>query len=86
MTDLSRGRRVLLGVGAAVIVLVGVVGFFVGSNAGPARESIRLFGLVAVPTTPGAMAAVAAGVATVLLVLLFGAATLATRYDDEAVR
>jgi len=69
-----------------VIALAGVVGFFVGSNAGATRESIRLFGLVTVPAAPSTLAAVAAGVATVLLVLLLGAVTLAARVDDEAVR
>lgn len=86
MIDSVDSRSLLLAVGVVVVALAGVVGFVVGSNGAATRASIRPLGLVTLPTTPATMSLYAMALATVVLAALFGAAALAGRYDDAAVR
>ncbi|SFG77817.1 hypothetical protein SAMN04488063_2910 [Halopelagius inordinatus] len=79
------GRRILLFVGAVVVALAGMVGFFVGSNGAESVPEVPLLGgLVTVPTTPLSMTLYAALLATAILATLFGLVALASRYEDAA--
>ncbi|RDI70396.1 DUF7520 family protein [Halopelagius longus] len=77
------GRRILLGVGATVVVLAGVVGFFIGSNGAETAPRVAVLGgLVTIPTTPLSMSLYAALVAAGVLTVLFGLVAVASRYED----
>ncbi|MFC6825446.1 DUF7520 family protein [Halopelagius fulvigenes] len=77
------GRRILLGVGAVVVALAGIVGFFVGSNgAETVPRAAVLGGLVTIPTTPLSMSLYAVFVTTAVLAALFGLVAVASRYED----
>jgi hypothetical protein len=80
------GRTILLAVGATVVAISGVLGFFIGTNgAEVAPQSAVLGGALTLPTTPLAMTLYAMAVSTVVLVSLFGLVSLASRFDDADV-
>lgn len=83
MTNEVSGRRILLALGAVIVVVCAGVGVFVGANAGQRTGAIELFGPVMIPATPTAFALYGGLVAAAALCLLFGAVTVATRLDAE---
>jgi len=80
----GRGRRILLGLGAGGVLLGGLLGFFVGANGGEALSEVTLFGSVAVPVSPAAMTLYGMVVVGVAIGLLYGAVSLASRFDTNA--
>jgi hypothetical protein len=80
------GRRVMLLVGAVVVLTTGTVGYVVGTNNAGRVPPVDLFGLglVPVPTTGPAWAAVGVAVAATGLAVLFGLVELASRLEDRA--
>ena len=84
MIERARGRRVLIGVGIAVVVLAGIVGFVIGGKSAETRSTIVVFGTVALPASGGAVAAYGAALAALVVGTLFGAVSLASRYDEHA--
>jgi hypothetical protein len=80
------GRTILLAVGGSVVVISGVLGFFIGTNGAEAvPRTTVLGGALSFPTTPLAMALYGVAVSTVLLVTIFGLVSLASRFDDADV-
>lgn len=77
------GRRILLSVGAVVIVLSGGIGWFVGSN-GQLSDAAVLGTGFAIPVTPGAIALYGVVVSTAILGGLFGLVELASRLEGDA--
>lgn len=84
MSEGITGRRVFVGLGLVVVLLSGLVGLFVGANSAGRLDQITVLGSVALPATPVAMGLYGAGLAAVVVVGLFGAVTLATRFDRDA--
>ena len=76
------GRRILLSVGAVVILLSGGIGWFVGSN-GQLSDAAVLGTGVTIPVTPGAIALYGIAVSTAILGGLFGLVELASRLEDD---
>jgi len=77
------GRRILLSVGALVIVISGGLGWFVGSN-GQLRDAAVLGTGITVPVTPVALAAYGIVVSTVILGGLFALVELASRIEADS--
>ena len=67
----GRGRTILLG-------------FFVGANGGEALSELSLFGVLTVPVSPLAMTLYGMLVVAVAVSLLYGAVSLASRFDTNA--
>ncbi|WP_253737310.1 DUF7520 family protein [Halohasta salina] len=80
----GRGRRILLGLGAGGVLLGGVLGFFVGANGGEALTEVTPFGVLTVPISPAAMTLYGMIVVGVAIGLLYGAVSLASRFDTNA--
>lgn len=81
MTEHATGRRILLGVGAVVVVLAALIGLFAGANGATEVPEITAFGLVTLPTTPLTLALYGALLATLVLCGLFGLVVVASRFD-----
>lgn len=79
MTEVS-GRRVLLTVGAIVVLVCGYIGYVIGTSHAD-RAAIRVFGRVTLPMSPLAMSIYGSGLALLVIAILFGAVSLASRYD-----
>jgi len=77
------GRRILLSVGAVVIVLSGGIGWLVGSN-GRLADAAVLGTAVTIPVTPGAIALYGVVVSTAIVGGLFGLVELASRLEDAS--
>lgn len=82
MNDELTGRRVLLTVGGIVVLLAGVIGFFVGSNSAESSSTFEVFGTVALPASPASGALYGMLLAGVVMGGLFAAVQFASRYDD----
>jgi hypothetical protein len=80
--DSTEGRRVFLVIAVTVVVLAGVLGFFVGSNGAAVAPTISVFGQFSLPTTPVTMTVYGMLLAVVSLAVLFGLVTAASRFDD----
>ena len=78
------GRRILLGLGGSMVLLGGLLGLFVGANGGEALSELTLFGVLTVPVSPLAMTLYGMVVVAVAIALLYGAVSLASRYDSNA--
>ncbi len=83
--DPGLGRRILLSVGALVILLSGGIGWFVGSN-GQLDDAAVLGTGITVPVTPGAIALYGIVVSTAILGGLFGLVELASRLEGDSRR
>lgn len=79
--DTGVGRRILLSLGVGMIALGGVLGFVVGANGGGEFNTIKPFGLLTVPISPGAMTLYGMVVITVAIGTLYGLVSVASRYD-----
>ena len=77
------GRRILLGLGGGMILLGGLLGFIVGGNGGETLRELTLFGVLTVPVSPVAMTLYGMIVIAVAISLLYGAVSLASRYDTN---
>ena len=76
------GRRILLTVGAIVVVLSGGIGWLVGSNG--ALETAAVLGTgFTIPVTPVTVAAYGLVVSTAVLGGLFGLVELASRLESD---
>lgn len=82
MNDERTGRRVLLAVGGIVVLLAGLVGFFIGSNNAGSSPTFEVFSTVVLPTTPTSVALYGMLFAGVVVGGLFAAVEAASRYDD----
>ena len=80
----GRGRRILLGLGAGGVLLGGLLGFFVGANGSEALSEVTLFGTLTVPVSPAAMTLYGMLVVGIAVGLLYGAVSLASRFDTNA--
>ena len=79
------GRRILVSVGAVVILLSAGIGWLVGSNG--ALETAAVLGTgVTIPVTPGALALYGVAVSTAIIGGLFGLVELATRLEGDRGR
>lgn len=78
------GRRILLGLGGLMVILGGCLGFIVGANGGETLSEISVGGVLTVPVSPGAMAIYGMVVIAVAIGILYGAVSLASRYDTNA--
>jgi hypothetical protein len=76
------GNRIFLVIAVTVVVLAGILGFFVGSNGAAVAPTIPLLGGLELPTTPVTMTAYGMVLAVVSLAVLFGLVTLASQFDD----
>jgi prolipoprotein diacylglyceryltransferase len=65
-----------------VVLLAGVIGFFVGSNSAEASPTFEVFGTVALPTTPLSVTLYGMLLAAVFMAGLFAAVEFASRYDE----
>lgn len=77
------GRRILLLLGAGMVGLGGVLGFFVGANGGGGIDAIRPFGVVTVPISPGAMTVYGMVLIALAIGTLYGLVSAASRFDGE---
>lgn len=82
-TDVADGRPILLAVGVSVVLVSGLIGFFIGSNGSVVGPEATLFGVVTVPTTPATMAGAGMVLSVLLLGTLFGLVELATRLEES---
>jgi hypothetical protein len=73
-----------VGVGIAVVLLAGVVGFIIGAKGAESTSTIVVFGTIALPASGGAIAAYGVALAAAIVGLLFGAVSVASRYDEHA--
>jgi ribose/xylose/arabinose/galactoside ABC-type transport system permease subunit len=80
--DSTDGRRIFAVIAVVVVLLAGVLGFFVGSNGADVAPAVSVLGLFALPTTPVTMTLYGMVLAAGSLVGLFGLVTLASRFDD----
>jgi len=78
------GRRILLGLGGFGVLLGGLLGFIVGANGGEALTELTIFGRLAVPLSPGAMALYGMVVVALAIGGLYGAVSIASRFDSNA--
>jgi hypothetical protein len=82
VNDERTGRSVLLTLGSVVVLLAGLIGFFVGSNSAESSPTFEVFGTVALPTTPLSVTLYGMVLAAVFMAGLFGVVEFASRYDD----
>ncbi|WP_318570061.1 DUF7520 family protein [Salinigranum marinum] len=83
MTDDSTdGRPIFVVIAVTVVLLAGVIGFFVGSNGATVAPAIQVVGGIALPTTPVTMTLYGMAIAVLSLGGLFGLVTLASRFDE----
>ena len=80
--DSTDGSRIFLVIAVTVVVLAGILGFFVGSNGAAVAPTIPLVGGLELPTTPATMTAYGMLLAVVSLAVLFGLVTFVSRFDD----
>lgn len=80
--DGQTGRRLLLVLGGIVVLLAGVVGFFVGSNSAESSPTFEVFSTLVLPTTPLSVALYGMLLAGLVMGGLFAAVEVASRYDD----
>jgi hypothetical protein len=76
------GRRVVVGLYLAIVVVAGVMGFILGTISPAALEPV-LFGVIALPPTPAGVALY--GIVTVGVLLgglLVGVRAVSARYPD----
>ena len=79
------GRKIMLGIGATVVLLSGGIGWLVGSNGAVELSEAAVLGTeVTIPVTPAAVALYGIVVSTLLLGLLFGLVELASRLEGDA--
>ncbi len=74
----------MLALGAIVVLLSGLVGLFVGANGAERVPEIEVFGLLTLPTTPGALALYGSLLALVVLGGLFAAVEYASNLENRA--
>lgn len=78
----TNGRRLVLILYVAIVLLTGGVGFVIGA-IGPQGLDPELFGVISLPPTPfGTAVYGAATIATILGVLLIAIIYVSDRYDD----
>lgn len=82
MNDERTGKGVLLTVGGIVVLLAGVIGFFVGSNSAESSPTFEVLGAVALPASAASGALYGMVLAGVVVGGLFAAVQFASRYDD----
>ncbi|MFB6122083.1 MAG: hypothetical protein ABEJ78_01310 [Haloferacaceae archaeon] len=82
MTDLTRGRRLLLAVGVAVVTVLGAFGYLVGVAVSRQSSSFDLYG-VAVSTAPLSMAGFSVALGVLVFGALFVAAEVASGLEAE---
>jgi hypothetical protein len=82
VNDESSGQRLLLILAGVVVILAGVIGFFVGSNSAETSSTLEVFGTVALPTTPLSVTLYGMLLAAVFMGGLFAAVEFASRYDE----
>jgi hypothetical protein len=82
VTARASGKPILLAVGVSVVLLSGMIGFFVGSNGSVVGPEATLFGLVTVATTPATMAGAGIVLSLLLLGTLFGLVEVASRLEN----
>jgi len=80
----GRGRTILLGLGAGGVLLGGLLGLFVGANGGETLTEVTLLGILTVPVSPAAMTLYGMAVIGIAVGLLYGAVSLASRFDTNA--
>jgi hypothetical protein len=76
------GSRIFLVIAVTVVVLAGVLGFFVGSNGAAVSPTIPLVGGLELPTTPVTMTVYGMALAVVSLAVLFGLVTVASQFEN----
>ncbi|ELZ97669.1 MULTISPECIES: DUF7520 family protein [Haloferax] len=82
MNDTSGGRRILLLVGASVVVISGILGVFIGENGGQVAAEISLFGVLSLPTSPLAFSLYGMAFSAVILAVLFALVEYASRVEN----
>lgn len=82
MTNETRGRRILIALGVVIVGICAGVGFLVGAHASERTAAIELVGPASLPATPIAFALYGGAVAAAVLGGLFGAVSLASRFDS----
>jgi hypothetical protein len=80
--DSTDGSRIFLVVGVTVVLLAGLLGFFVGSNGAAVAPTISVLWGISVPTTPVTMTVYGMLLALVSLAALFGLVSVASQFDD----
>jgi hypothetical protein len=81
-TGRADGKPILLAVAVSVVLLSGMIGFFVGSNGSAVGPEASLFGLVTVATTPETMAGAGIVLSSLLLGGLFGLVEIVSRLEN----
>lgn len=78
------GRRILLTLGGIVIILSAGIGWLVGSNAAQSVARTEIFQMsVAIPTTPLSLSLYGTIVSALLIGVLFGLVSVASRIEDQ---
>jgi len=82
-TVTTSGRPYLLGAAGTVTLFAAAAGYVVAANN--VVDAVTVFGLVTLSGSPAAMAAYGAMLSALVLGVLFGLVTIASRFDDDAV-
>jgi hypothetical protein len=80
--DSTDARGIFVVIAVTVVLLAGIIGFFVGSNGATVAPTIQVAGGIALPTTPVTMTLYGMGIAVLSLGGLFGLVTFASRFDE----
>jgi hypothetical protein len=80
-SDAGAGRRILLGVGLAVVAVAGLIGYVVGTNNAGRTATTELFGVVAVPVTGPWLGLAGVVLASLAVGTLFALVELVSRLE-----
>ncbi|QZX99329.1 DUF7520 family protein [Halobaculum rubrum] len=77
------GRPYLLGAAVVVTLFAAAAGYVVAANN--VVDAVTVFGLVTLSGSPATMAAYGAVLSALVLGVLFGLVTVASRFDEDAI-
>jgi hypothetical protein len=79
---MKQGQHILLGVAGSAVLIVGLLGWIIGSNASEVSDSIRLFGLnIVIPTTPVSLSLYGILFSILVLSTVFGLVVIASQRE-----
>ncbi|MCL9816950.1 hypothetical protein [Natronocalculus amylovorans] len=86
--DTAQGSTILIAVAISAIITAGILGLFVGELGAEQGEisEIIVLDILTVPLSPVPLAVYAMGATSLIVIVLFGAVSIAARFDSHAER